>query len=114
MKNLNYLNYFFVGTPLALILVGYISNDGAGDLMGIGLLLSMLTGIFQVIVGFKMLMEEPKSKALQIYIISVIVFFLILFISPILNNDRLFYILIPVPPILAIYFSVLIYTKQQS
>ncbi len=112
MKNLNYLNYFFVGTPTLLILIGYISNDSAGNLIGYGLFFSILTGLFQVIVGIKMLIDEPKSKVLQIYIISVIVFFLIVFISPSLNNDTLFFMLMPIPPILAIYLSILIYKRQ--
>lgn len=115
MKNLNYLNYFFVGTPILLILTGTLFAKSLGAFIGFGLLFLILTGVFQIITGISLLLDQPKDKLLQVYISLVVLFFLIFtFNLNILKSDILYFILIPVPPILAIYFSVLIYTKQQS
>ena len=109
MKNLNYLNYFFVGFPIALCLIGFADND----FLCFGLLSTTLKGLFQVIVGIKMLQDEPNDKNLQIYIIAVIAFFATLFIiSKVGLYDWINYILLSVPPILAIYLSIIIYKKQ--
>jgi hypothetical protein len=115
MKNLNYLNYFFIGIPVVLISLGFITNQGSGNLIGYGLLFTILTGLFQVVIGMKMLIEKPQDKGLQIYIVSVVIFFLTLFINAkILYSDILYSILIFLPGLLAIYFSILIYKKQEA
>ncbi len=115
MKVLNYLNYFFVGIPIVLILFGYLSNQSSGNLIGCGLLFMILTGLFQVIIGTKMLIDEPNDKMLQIYIVSVILFFGTWFINGlILYSDILYFILLFIPPVLAIYLSILIYKKANK
>lgn len=115
MKNLNYLNYFFVGTPILLILTGTLFAKSLVALIGFGILFLIITGVFQIITGISLLLDQPKDKLLQVYISLVVLFFLTFtFNLNILESDILYFILIPVPPILAIYFSVLIYTKQQS
>jgi hypothetical protein len=115
MKNLNYLNYFFVGIPALLISLGYITNQSSGNLIGCGLLFMILTGLFQIVIGIKMLIDEPKDKMLQIYIISIILFFMTLIINGlILYSDILYFGLLLVPPILAIYLSIIIYKKANK
>ena len=115
MKNLNYLNYFFVGIPAILISLGYITNQNSGNLIGYGLLFMILTGLFQVVIGIKMLINEPNDKMLQTYIALVILFFATWFANGlILSNDILYLILLFIPPVLAIYLSILIYNKANK
>lgn len=97
MKNINYLNYFFVGIPVVLILFGYLTSQSSGNLIGCGLLFTILTGLFQIVIGAKMLIDEPNDKMLQTYIISVILFFTILvFNGLILYSDILYFIFYPI------------------
>lgn len=115
MKNINYLNYFFVGIPTLLISLGYITNESSGNLIGYGLLFMILTGLFQVIIGIKILIDEPHDKMLQVYIASVILFFVAWIINAlILYSDILYFILIFIPPVLAIYLSIIIYKKANK
>ena len=105
MKNLNYLNYFFVGLPITLCLLGFID----GSFMYFGLLFMICTGFFQVLVGIKLLVDEPKNWCLRTYLISVVLFFSLAFFG--YQNQQFIYILYSIPPLLAIYLSILIYKK---
>lgn len=111
MKNINYFNYFFVGFPLFFCLlatfnIGFIS---------IAMLALIPTGIFQVITGIKMLVDEPQDKNLKIYVVSVFLFFIsLVVISKLELYNFLNYILFGVPPILAFYLSILIYKKAHQ
>lgn len=107
MKNLNYLNYFFVGFPLGLCLLGFID----ATFMYFGLLFTMCTGFFQVLVAIKMLLTEPENWYLRAYLISVFLFFVILLTGYKSAPTMYFLYSIPIPPILAIYLSILIYKK---
>ncbi|RKR10822.1 hypothetical protein C8C83_2512 [Flavobacterium sp. 90] len=112
MKAINYLNYFFVGFPILLISIGLITNEQSGNLTGSGLLFTMLTGLFQVIFGIKMLIDEPSDKNLQYYIKGVVFFFLLWFVNGLIFNiDFIYFILFIIPPILAVYFSTITYKK---
>ena len=115
MKALNYLNYFFVGLPITLILLGFLIEPHQGNLIGYGLFSTILTGLFQVVISVQMRIEEPKDKYLKIYIVSVILFFLILLVNAlILSSDRLYFILLFIPPILATFLSIIIYKKANK
>lgn len=108
MKNLNYLNYFFVGMPITLCLIGIFDDS----YLIFGLLSTMLTGLFQVVIGLKMIADEPNDKKLQIYILSVFLFFALWLLNASLGYaNALTYCLVAIPPILAIYFSIIIYKK---
>lgn len=110
MKNINYLNYFFVGIPILLCLVGLMDET----YLFFGLLFTMLTGLFQVVIGIKMLKDEPNNIYLKIYTLTVILFFATFFIiSKISLSNWTNYILIPIPLILAIYLSIIIYKKSK-
>ncbi len=72
-------------------------------------------GIFQVIIGIKMLVNEPQDKNLKIYVVSVFLFFIsLVVISKLELYNFLNYILFGVPPILAFYLSILIYKKAHQ
>jgi hypothetical protein len=117
MKAINYLNYFFVGFPILLITLGFVSKQSNGELIGYGLLFTVLTGLFQIVFGITMLIDEPNDKNLKMYIRGVILFFSILIINSIVNlpyDIFLDYLLIIIPPILAIYFTIITYKKANK
>jgi uncharacterized membrane protein len=111
MKILNYLNCFFVGIPTILCLIG-ILND---NFLFFGLLSTIITGLFQVTIGLKMLVDEPNNKSLVNYIIGVVAFFILWFISSVIDfQNTMFYILISTPPVLALFLSIIIYKKANK
>lgn len=112
MKNINYLNYFAVGLPLLILITYPVFKEGS---LVFALLSTILTGLIQVILGIKMLFDEPKDKNLKIYITTVIVFFISWSITArIENNEFIKYLLFSIPPILAIYLSIIIYKKVKQ
>ncbi|AOZ98618.1 hypothetical protein [Flavobacterium commune] len=111
MKIINYLNYFFVGVPTILFLIGILKDS----FLFFGLLSVIMTGLFQVTIGIKMLIDKPNDKFLMAYIIGVLTFFILWFICLITDYENpMFYILISTPPILAIYLSIIIYKKANK
>lgn len=115
MKSINYLNYFFVGVPIFLVVMGILTNESSGNLIGSALFFLILTGLFQVVFGIKMLIDDPKDKNLQYYIKGVSFFFALWLINgTILNFDFIYYILFPIPIVLAIYFSTITYKKANK
>lgn len=109
MKALKYLNLYAIGTPILLGIIGLIDND----FFFWALLSTIMTGIIHIIIGIKMLMDEPKNNHIRLYAIIVFLFFLAWYINSINGyNDIISYILIGFPPILAIYLSIIIYKKQ--
>ena len=115
MKAINYLNYFFIGLPILLVAMGIIIPNIGGELVCCGLLSTMLTGLFQLIFGIKMLIDEPEDKDLQSYICGVIFFFLLWIVNAVIAHfDFIYYILFATPIILAIYFSTITYKKAHQ
>lgn len=109
MKALKQLNTFAIGTPILLGIIGLIDND----FFFWALISTIITGIFQVIIGIKMLFDNPKDIYIKIYATLVLLFFLVWYINSMNGyNDIISFILIGIPPILAIYLSVIIYKKQ--
>jgi len=112
MKNVNYLNIFFVGIPTILFLTGLFPII---DLSALGLLFSILTGLFQVTIGGCLLMDEPHNKGLQWYIIGVILFFIAVCINPYLpKGDFKTYFFFAIPSILALHLTLIIYKKANK
>lgn len=116
MKTLNYLNYFFVGTPITL---GLLEDN----LLFWGLLSTILAGIFQIIAGVYLILIEPKNRYLQIYFCSVVFYFGLWYyeanqgIEPVyeLLYDKISIpLLIGIPPVLAAYLSVIIFIKAKK
>ncbi|WP_374174090.1 hypothetical protein [Flavobacterium tructae] len=111
MKNLNYLNYFFVGLPLIFYSLSLIIEE----FIFLGMLSTILTGIFQVTIGIQMIQDEPQDKNLKIYIGSVVLFFFSLFLFYKLElHDFFSFTLFGIPPFIAIYLSVIIFKKANK
>lgn len=110
MKALKNMNTLALAIPFAIAITFPIFKEGA---LIFALLSTMITGFIQVCIGIKMLIDNPKEKNIQFYISGVIVFFGVWFVNHLIGyNDFLNYILLPIPLILAIYLSLLIYKKQ--
>ncbi|PBJ13965.1 hypothetical protein [Flavobacterium sp. ACN6] len=114
MKNINLLNYFFVGIPAILIPIGYVNDENLGELFAYGLLFSILTGLFQITIGACMLIDNPRDKSIQYYILGVILYFVMVYINPILPLSLKTSFVFAIPTILAIYLSIVIYKKAHK
>ena len=115
MKILKHINTFAIGLPIILLVIGLTINDPGQNFIGYALFSTMLTGLIQVLLGLFLLYKNSKNKHLRIYIIAVNLFFLLWHINSLINYlDILTFILLPIPLILAIYLSVIIYTKKET
>lgn len=109
MKAIKYWNSFALGLPIVLVLLGCISEV----FLFYAAVSTMLTGIIQVILGVTMLFENPENKRLQLYTGSVGLFFITWIINAGLDYiDIVTYILVPIPFILLVYLSVIIYNSK--
>ncbi|MFG4004656.1 hypothetical protein [Flavobacterium aquidurense] len=112
MKTTKQLNTFAIGLPLLILLTYPITKEGA---LVYAMLSTIITGFVQVLLGIKMIFEEPHNRYIQIYIGGVVLFFLICFFQiEIYYNEYIRVILISMPAILAIYLSILIYKKTDK
>lgn len=109
MKTTKQLNTFAIGLPLLILLTYPIIKEGA---IFYAMLSTIVTGFVQVLLGIKMIFEQPNNRYIQIYIGGVILFFLICFFQiEIYYNEYVRRMLVSMPVILAIYLSILIYKK---
>jgi hypothetical protein len=105
MKELNYTNYFMVGIPVISILAGWAFVSGIAY---IGILFTMLTGAFQVIAGLGLFFHSGcKDNAVGIYLVAVALFFTLWIFTD-------WHWIIALPPILALYLSVIIFIKAKN
>ncbi len=105
MKNINYMNYAMVGIPLLLIGLGWLIDS---EILIVGMLLTMVTGAFQVIVGIGMFIDSGyRDSYTGVYLIGVAVFFALWILIA-----QTF--IIALPPILALYLSVIIFIKAKN
>ena len=105
MKNVNYMNYAMVGIPVLLMLGGWALDS---EIVIAGMLLTMLTGAFQLIVGIGMFIDSGyRDQYTGYYLIAVAVFFALwIFVAQTW--------IIALPPILALYLSVIIFLKAKQ
>jgi len=109
MKAIKYLNTFAIGLPILIALLGFIDID----YIGTALVSTILTGFIQVVLSLLLLYYSPKNKYLQIYITTVILFFTLWCLNiNIFHSDFLTFLLFPIPLLLAIYLSSIIYKKE--
>lgn len=112
MKSLKHLNTFAISLPIALLIIGTIINDAAGNWIGFALFSTMLTGLIQLVLGLALFFKNTKNRYLKTYLITVILFFLLLYVNiKVFYSDIFYFFLYPIPLILAIYFSLIIYKK---
>ena len=104
MKNILRLNLVFVLLPIILCTIGLFYEK----ILFIGMLTTLITGVFQVIIGLKMLADEPFDKKLHLYFLGVIIYFILFFFSNYMNDWRFFY----PQPFFAFYLTYIIYQKQ--
>ena len=106
MKTIKKINTFAIALPF-IIAVFAISNE---NLLIIALLSTMATGFIQVLISLYLLVQEPRNKYLQIYLVIVILFFGLWFINANYHySDELIFLLFALPVVLAIYLSIIIY-----
>lgn len=104
-----HINTFAIALPFIIFLSAVVFGEGA---IFFALLSTMVTGLLQVLLGIKMLVDNPKDRNLQIYISGVFFFFGLWFVNHLIGyNNFLTFILFPIPLILAIYLSVIIYKE---
>ena len=109
MKNLFRLNLAFIGFPVLLCLMSVID----GEFLFWGMLSTILTGLFQLVIGFGMLKDEPKDKDLQRYAFLVLLFFCGWITSAFLETiNRIMDYIYVLPPLLAAYLTYIIYKKR--
>lgn len=109
MKAIRYWNTFAIGLPIQLLFLGCISET----FLFYAAVSTMLTGLIQVILGLIMLFKNPSNKSLQLYAVSVGLFFMTWMINAGLDYiDIVAYILAAIPFILLVYLSVIIYNTK--
>ncbi|MFD1601506.1 hypothetical protein ACFSJW_15795 [Flavobacterium artemisiae] len=104
MKTLRYINTFAVGLPFAILATYPITKEGA---LIYGLLSTMVTGFLQVCIAFKMLYYGKCDNKIYIYFAGVTLFFILWHSFP---NTNYTFIIFSLPPLLAIYLSILVYS----
>ena len=112
MIKIHHVNLFAVGLPIIFVLLGIFFKE----LIFFGLLSTMLTGLIQVILGIILFFNDPKDNPIKIYLGSVIVYFLLLFIvsNSFQNLGDFTIIFVLIPAILAIYLTIIILKKLKS
>lgn len=109
MKIIKHLNTLAIGLPIILGLLSLINEK----YIATAIISTILTGIIQVILGSLLLYYNPKNKCLQTYIVTTILFFLFWYYNVnIIYTELLTYILYPIPIILSIYLSFIIYKRK--
>ncbi|MCW4470678.1 hypothetical protein OGH69_17030 [Flavobacterium sp. MFBS3-15] len=98
------MNYFMVGVPFLLGLIGFI----APECWYIGALFTILTGGFQFITGTGLLIDTGgKRIEYVIYFAGTILFFLLWTVTD-------WHYIIVLPPALALYLSILLYIEAKK
>ena len=111
MKIIKYLNTIAIGIPLILTILSIIDNG----LIILAIYSTIITGAIQLLLGLIILTKEPHNKYIITYFFVVITFFLLWYLNEkIIYSDLLTFTLFPIPLILAIYLSILIYKKDKS
>jgi len=104
MKDLNRVNYFMVGVPSLLGLLGFLEPG----CWFFGALFTIVTGGFQFITGTGLLIDTGgKRIEYAIYFAGTILFFILW-----MATDWLWIVLLP--PALALYLSVLLFIEAKK
>ncbi|NBL63605.1 hypothetical protein GV828_00135 [Flavobacterium sp. NST-5] len=112
MKAAYKLNYFFITLPAALALFGLIEEK----FLYYSLLSFIPLGLYQIVITIRLASVLSTNVHYQIYVIGVHLFFILAvtldfwwdYLEP---NSEIFY---GIPPLLAIYFSFILYQKSRK
>ncbi|MEL1245541.1 hypothetical protein AAEO56_14800 [Flavobacterium sp. DGU11] len=105
MKNVNYMNYAVVGIPLLLMGLGWLIDS---EILIVGMLLTMVTGAFHVIVGIGMFIDSGyRDSYTGVYLIGVAAFFALWIFTD-------WFWIVAIPPALALNLSIIIYIKAKQ
>jgi len=111
MKIIKNINTLAILLPLIILASYPIVKE---DAIYLSLYSAMFTGFLQVALGIILLIENPRNWYFINYILIVILFFgLWYFNMNLYHSDILTYILFPIPLLLTIYLSVLIYKRKE-
>lgn len=114
MKAIKILNTIAVGIPIMLMLIGIITKDKTGEFFSYALFSTMFTGFVQVVLGILLMLWLPNNRYYQIYIVAVVLFFMLWFIVHSFDLYDFGYFLLGMPPCLAVYLSILIYSRPNN
>ncbi|MFB9077466.1 hypothetical protein ACFFLS_18370 [Flavobacterium procerum] len=107
MKTIKNINAFAVGLPLIILMTYPITKEGA---FIYALLATIVTGALQLLIALKLLFDNRFAKPIYIYFAGVVLFFVLWNIYPETNFYlTISYFIFSLPPLLALYLSVLIY-----
>ncbi len=110
MEALKKMNTLALAIPISVLATFPFLKEGA---LIFALFSTIVTGSIQLIMGINMLLNNPKDRAIKIYILGVALFFMLwIFNHHIDYNNTITNILLAFPPLLAIYLSILIYKRQ--
>ena len=76
MNALQKINYIGLSIPFLIYLIGFVIRE---DLIVLALLSTMITGLIQIVIGFRLLVNYSKHLSLQLYFLLVILFFILWF-----------------------------------
>ena len=111
MKTIKYINTFAIILPF-LIALAYFKYGI--DAIIVSLYSTMITGFIQIVLGIILFINNPRNKFILAYLIAVILFFALWYFNvSIYYANFMTNFLIPIPLILAIYLSVIIYRRKQ-
>ncbi len=112
MKTLKNLNTLAVLLPTLILITYPIFKEGSLVWTALSLI---ITGFIQVLIGIYFWSLHMKNIYIIIYLIAVVLFFTTWYnISTIGYHNTITKVLLGIPPILAIYLSVIIYTKKET
>lgn len=113
MKAIKIINTIAIATPFALFLIDLVVQGGFSIF---ALLSIMFTGFVQVILGLFLMIRFPQNIHYKSYIIAVVLYFLVglMVVFSDSNNDGFIYIFYIIPPCLAVYLSILIYSRPNN
>ena len=114
MKAIKIFNTIAVVIPIMLMLIGIITKDKTGEFFSYAFVSTMFTGFVQVVLGILLLIRFPNNRYYQIYIVSVISFFVLWFIVYSFDLYDFSYVLLWIPPCLAVYLSIVIYSRPNN
>ena len=112
MKTIKYINTVVVGIPLLLLLLYPILKESSFIYAA---LFAIITGIVQIALALKLASLNTNDLYIKIYFAFVLFFFALWIVNVAVDYNKIItYTLFPIPVVLSIYLSVIIYKKQNN